>query len=688
MSYTAHQDTFARDRLPPREQWPELIFDLPELQYPERLNCATEILDQAVMMQGWGDRIALRGPLGTLTYAELLAQANRIAHVLVSDLGLVPGNRVLLHSANTPLMAACWFAIQKAGGIAVSTMPLLRAKELNDIIGKAQVSHVLAEHGLLGELEKARQNHPAVKHVLHIYGPDDAQSLTRHMMGKPAEFTNVDTAADDIALIAFTSGTTGRPKATLHFQRDVMAICDCFPRSTLKPQPEDIFLGTAPIAFTFGLGGLLLFPLRYGASSVLGVQSVGELLLRAIEEYRVTIGMFVPTMYRMALAKTDRYDLRSMRKCVSAGEALPLATREAWERATGVRLIDGIGSTEMLHIFVSAADDDIRPGAIGRPIPGYQARVIDDAGNPVPPGTPGRLAVKGPTGCRYLDDVRQLDYVRDGWNVTGDSFVMDADGYLYYQSRTDDMIISAGHNIGGPEVEDTLLKHPAVAECAVIGVPDTDRGQAVKAYVVLRPGYAGNDTLREELQNHAKALLAPYKYPRLIEFRDALPRTETGKLQRFKLREEALRGGSAPGRYEESQPPSPHMLIQPEGWARPKGFSNGIKTRGNYVSVAGQAGWDGQRRFVSDNFSEQARQALQNVADVVRAAGGAPEHIVRLTWYVTNKQEYLAQSKALGQAYRSVMGRFFPPMTVVQVAALVEDAAKVEIEATAIIPDA
>lgn len=535
MDYTAHVDTFARDRLPPRDQWPEFIFDLPELRYPERMNCATELLDKAVTEHGWGERMAILSPRGNLSYRQLLEAANRIARVLAEDMGLVPGNRVLLRGCNSPMMAACWFAVQKAGGIAVATMPLLRARELTDVITKAEVSLALCEHELLGELDLARPACPSLGRVACWYGGD----LEGRMAAKPADFSNVATSRDDIALIAFTSGTTGKPKGTMHFHRDVMAICDCFPRSTLKPAGDDLFCGTPPLAFTFGLGGMLLFPMRFGAATLLLERLTPEALLKAIQDHRATICFTAPTFYRMMAGLAAGFDISSLRKCVSAGEALPVATRDLWRQATGIRIIDGIGATELLHIFISAAGDDIRPGATGKPIPGYVAAVFDEDGNPLPPGRIGRLGVKGPTGCRYLDDPRQAAYVHDGWNFTGDSYLVDADGYFHYQARTDDMIISAGYNIGGPEVEDALLQHPAVAECGVVGVADPDRGQVVKAFVVLRPGCEGDAALVAALQEHVKRAIAPYKYPRLVEFRDALPRTETGKLQRFRLREQA-----------------------------------------------------------------------------------------------------------------------------------------------------
>ena len=682
----AAPDRFVHDRLPPRDAWPDLACDLPHLQYAARLNCAAEILDKAVLERGWGERIALRGPSGTLRYRELLGLANRIAQTLTEDMGLVPGNRVLIHAANSALMAACWFAVVKAGGIAVTTMPLLRAGEIAEVAGKARVTHALCDAALRDELRRVQDDCPFFEHILPLENAAAGDPPGRQFAAKSGVFAAADTAADDVALIAFTSGTTGRPKGCVHFHREVMVITDAFPRDILHPLPDDIFVGISPLAFTFSLGGLLLFPLRYGASTVLGYRAAADELPRAIEEHRATVTFAVPTAYRMALDRIAGSDISSLRLGVSAGEPLPQATRDDWRRATGVELIDGIGSTEMLHIFIAAAGGDIRPGAIGKPVPGYRAAILDGAGRELPPGSVGRLAVKGPTGCRYLDDPRQADYVQNGWNLTGDAGLIDADGYFHYRSRTDDMIISAGNNIGGPEVEDVLLQHPAVAECAVIGVPSAERGQTIKAFVVLKSGHEGSPALVAALQEHVKARLAPYKYPRLVEFRRTLPRTGTGKLQRFKLREEAAPAASSPAAT--SAPITPHRILQPEGWVRPRGFANGIVAHGTYVSVAGQVGWDEERCFPSDNFTEQARQALRNVVAVVATAGGRPEHVARLTWYVTDKREYLAQSKELGTAYREVMGRHYPPMTVVQVAALVEDAAKVEIEATAVIPDA
>jgi len=536
MTYTAHIDTFARDHLPPREAWPEFIFELPELHYPERQNCASELLARA-LDRGWGERTAIRAPGGLhWTYAELNATANRIARVLVDDLGLVPGHRVLLRAPNNPMHAACWFAVMKAGGIAVGTMPLLRARELTEIVTKAAISHALCDARLIAELTAARPHCPTLSTVV-LFGTAAADGLEARLAAKPASFTDTDTAADDVALIAFTSGTTGKPKGTMHFHRDLIAICDCWPKSTLRASPDDLFTGSPPLAFTFGLGGLLLFPLRIGASTLLLEKAPPEALLPAIALHRATVLFTAPTSYRAMAGHAARHDLSSLVKCVSAGEALPAATRKLWKEATGIEMIDGIGSTELLHIFISHDEAHAKPGATGKPIPGYRACVMDDAGNPLPPGQVGNLAIKGPTGCRYLADERQASYVKGGWNHTGDAYVVDDEGYFIFHARTDDMIVSAGYNIAGPEVEAALLLHPAVAECGVVGSPDDERGQIVKAFVVLKPEFAPGEAMASELQDYVKQTIAPYKYPRAVDFVSSLPRTETGKLQRFRLRQ-------------------------------------------------------------------------------------------------------------------------------------------------------
>ena len=531
---SAHIDTFARDNLPPVELQPEYLFDLPELQYPAQLNCSDELLDRHVEA-GRGDHLCIQGPGGLRwTYADLQDKANRIAGVLVNGMGLVPGNRVLLRSPNNPMLAACWFAVMKAGGIAVATMPLLRAKELKAIIEKGRITHALCDLKLAEELRNASAQTTGLAQIRYF---NDASSdgLEAAMARQPGVFKNVDTAADDTCILAFTSGTTGVPKATMHFHRDVMSICACWPRHVLRPQPDDVFIGSPPMAFTFGLGGLLLFPMTVGASTVLLEKASPEQLVDGIKEFGATVLFTAPTSYRNMAARGNDLRKTPLRRCVSAGEALPAATRALWKEATGIELIDGIGATEMLHIFISADEAHSRPGATGKPVPGYLACVVDGEGKPVPAGAIGKLAVKGPTGCRYLADERQRSYVRDGWNLTGDAYLVDADGYFFYQSRTDDMIISAGYNIASPEVEEALLLHPKVAECGVIGVPDEERGQLVKAFVVLHPGHEKIPELVKELQDFVKQTVAPYKYPRAIEFVDTLPRTETGKLQRFKL---------------------------------------------------------------------------------------------------------------------------------------------------------
>ena len=537
MSATAHVDTFARDNLPPRELWPDLRFELPELQYPERVNCGVELLDRN-LAAGRGARTAVVTPKERLTYTALAARVAQIAHVLVDDLGCVPGNRVLLRGPNDATMFAAWLAVMKAGCIAVTTMPLLRVKELVDVMSKGRVQAALCAFDLRTDLEAARERCPDLRRILY-YGGATSDALEALCARSPDGFDAVDTAGDDVCMIAFTSGTTGVPKGTMHFHRDVLAVCDTFSKHVLRPDEDAVFCGTPPLAFTYGLGGGLLFPLRAGATSLQLEKTSPESLLAAIGDHRATICFTAPTMFRAMTPLAERFDIKSLQKCVSAGEALPAGTRAAWKAATGIDIIDGIGSTELLHIFISAAGAEIRPGATGKAVPGYTARVLDDDGAAAPVGVVGRLAVKGPTGCRYLADERQKTYVSNGWNLTGDAYSMDTDGYFWYQARTDDMIISAGNNIAGPEVEFALLRHPAVLECAVVGVPDEQRGNIVKAFVVLREGTpAGNDTMKA-LQDHVKATIAPYKYPRAIEFVSALPRTTTGKLQRYKLRQEA-----------------------------------------------------------------------------------------------------------------------------------------------------
>ena len=543
-----HTDTFARDRLPPQAQWPVFMADRPELDYPAELNCAVELVDRHVQ-GGRGERIALHGVSDfasssgdfSWTYAQLQDKTNRIAQVLMHDMGLVPGNRILLRGGNSPMMAACLLGALKAGLVVVPTMPLLRAGELAQIIDKAQVSAALCDSLLADELQycmtPGHASHvPCLKQMV-LFRSEAAQGLEQRMQQHGGAYSAQATSRDDVCLIAFTSGTTGKPKGTMHFHRDVLAMCDLFPRHILRMTENDVVCGTPPIAFTFGLGGLLAFPLRYGASTVLLEKHTPETLLQTVAKYRVTQCYTAPTMYRQMAALAAQHDLSSLKHPVSAGEALPDATRQLWKQATGIEMTDGIGGTEVIHIYISSAGQQVRAGSIGQVVPGYMAQIVNDDMQPVPPGTLGRLAVRGPTGCRYLDDPRQQDYVKDGWNLPGDTFVMDADGYFSYQARSDDMIISAGYNIAGPEVEGALLQHPAVAECGVVGMPDADRGHIVQAYVVLKPGHTGDAAMEKTLQEHVKHTIAPFKYPRKVVFLDALPRTETGKLQRFKLRQ-------------------------------------------------------------------------------------------------------------------------------------------------------
>lgn len=533
-------DRFVSDRLPARDQWPKFVYDgLSGVDFPEQLNLVDALLDRAEAA-GHGDRPMLRSPQRTLSYRQARTEIDRIAQVLLEDLALVPGNRVLLRGGNSVEMALAWLGVVKAGLIALATMPLLRARELGDILEKAQPAAALCDTRLMEELDAARAL-PAgasLRAVLRFNAPDDAASLEALAAAKSGQAAWPATQADDIALMAFTSGTTGKPKAPVHSHRDVLAACEAWPRHVLQIQADDVVVGSPPLAFTFGLGGLLIFPMWAGASVWLpGAGYTPESMVRTINEVGATICFTAPTFYRQMAPFARQLGVPGLRKTVSAGEGLPDATRQLWKEATGIEMIDGIGATEMFHIFISSAGSEVRRGAIGKAVPGYLARVVDEQGEEVPRGTIGRLAVIGPTGCRYLDDARQQNYVKRGWNYPGDAFMQDADGYFFYQARDDDMIITAGYNVGGPEVEDALLKHPAVAECGVIGVPDEARGMIVKAFCVLKPGHSGDAAMVKALQDHVKATIAPFKYPRAIDFVDSLPRTETGKLQRFRLRQ-------------------------------------------------------------------------------------------------------------------------------------------------------
>ena len=532
---SAHIDTFARDNLPPRAQWPELLLE--GFDYPDRLNAAVELTD-AMVAKGFGDHTALIGNGRRRTYKELTDWTNRLAHVLVEDMGVQPGNRVLIRSANNPAMVACWLAATKAGAVVVNTMPMLRVGELAAIVEKAEVSHALCDTRLMEEMAACADACPVLRSVAGFDGTSNHEAdLDRMALEKPVIFRAVETSADDVALLGFTSGTTGSPKATMHFHRDLLIIADGYAREVLGVTPDDVFVGSPPLAFTFGLGGLAVFPLRFGATATLLETASPKNMIEIIEKYKATVCFTAPTAYRTMLAAMEAgADLSSLRAAVSAGETLPAPVYQDWMEKTGKPMLDGIGATEMLHIFISNRFDDHRPACTGKPVTGYEAKVIGEDGQEVPRGKIGRLAVRGPTGCRYLADERQGKYVLDGWNITGDSFVMDGDGYLHFAARNDDMIISAGYNIAGPEVEAALLAHEAVAECAVVGAPDEVRGQIVEAHVVLNAGSVASDALAKDLQDHVKASIAPYKYPRRIVFCEALPKTPTGKIQRFLLK--------------------------------------------------------------------------------------------------------------------------------------------------------
>ncbi len=539
---TAHEDGFARANLPPLEEWPDFLLD--GFDYPERLNAAVELTDRMVE-KGFGDHVALIGNGRRRTYKELSDWTNRLAHALVEHYGLRPGNRVLIRSANNPAMVACWLAATKAGAVVVNTMPMLRAGELAKIVDKAEIGLALCDTRMIDELVAVAKESDFLKTVVGFDGTanHDAE-LDRIALDKPVRFEAVATGRDDVALLGFTSGTTGTPKATMHFHRDLLIIADGYAKEVLGVTPDDVFVGSPPLAFTFGLGGLAIFPLRFGATATLLEAASPPNMIEIIETYKATVCFTAPTAYRVMLKAMDEgADLSSLRCAVSAGETLPAPVFEEWREKTGKTMLDGIGATEMLHIFITNRFEDARPACTGRPVTGYEARIVevgeDGALRDLPRGEIGRLAVRGPTGCRYLADDRQRGYVREGWNLTGDSFLQDDEGYFHFAARSDDMIVSAGYNIAGPEVEAALLAHADVLECAVIGAPDEDRGQIVEAYVVLAAGVAGDPLTIKRLQDHVKATIAPYKYPRSVKFIEALPKTESGKVQRFRLRDKA-----------------------------------------------------------------------------------------------------------------------------------------------------
>ncbi|SNZ20338.1 AMP-binding protein [Cohaesibacter gelatinilyticus] len=535
---TAHIDSFTRDNLPPADQWPDFLLD--GFDYPEHINAGVELTD-AMVEKGFGDHTALIGNGRRRTYKELSDWTNRLAHVLVEDLGVKSGNRILIRSANNPAMVACWLAATKVGAVVVNTMPLLRAGELAKIIDKAEISHALCDTRLMDEMLLCQEMSEHLISVTGFDGTSNHEAELDHLaLEKPVLFDAVQTGRDDVALLGFTSGTTGSPKATMHFHRDLLIIADAYAKEILKITPDDVFVGSPPLAFTFGLGGLAIFPLRFGAAATLLEAATPPKMIEIIEKYKATVCFTAPTAYRVMLAAMEEgADLSSLRAAVSAGETLPAPVFDDWKAKTGKPMLDGIGATEMLHIFISNRFDDHKAACTGKPVHGYEAKVIGEDGTEVPRGEVGRLAVRGPTGCRYLADDRQAGYVKDGWNVTGDSFRQDEDGYFHFAARNDDMIISSGYNIAGPEVEAALLSHPNVAECAVLGVPDEARGTIVRAYVVLKDGITESEDTIKLLQDHVKATIAPFKYPRSIVFTQALPKTETGKIQRFRLREAA-----------------------------------------------------------------------------------------------------------------------------------------------------
>lgn len=392
LSPSAHVDTFTRDNLPPADQWPVLEFTLPELNYPDRLNAAKVLIDDAVEAHG-ADRPALHAPGSpSWNYGELQKRANQVAQVLVEDLGVVPGNRVMLRAPNNQWLVACWLGVLKAGAVVVTIMPILRGKEVRQLVERTRPAVMLCDHRFLENLDEALDDVELV-----AFGGDGPDDLIQRCAAKSGQFEAVETAADDVALLGATSGTTGTPKITMHFHRDILANADTFSRHILKPTSEDVFAGSPPLAFTFGLGGLVVFPLHVGASTLLTERNTPVELARLAQEHGVTVLFTAPTAYRAILKEGKGDLLTGLRVAVSAGEHLPKETWQAVKDQTGISLINGIGATELLHVFISAPVEEIRPEATGRPIPGFRAAILDAEDREAPDGEAGRLAVIGPT---------------------------------------------------------------------------------------------------------------------------------------------------------------------------------------------------------------------------------------------------------------------------------------------------
>jgi len=674
---STYTDRFVAERLPPCSEWPVMMYPDALTNGTNSLNLVSLLLDQS-MDKPWADRPLFRSTDQTLSYREALSAVNQRVNLLRAQAGVQTGNRVLLRGNNSIGFALAWLAVVKAGLIAVPTMPLLRAKELGDIIDKARPAMAWCEASLCTELLLAQEHHPDLHTVLHFNSHNATNSVESLSAGFSSTATASATTGDDIALLAFTSGTTGVPKAVCHSHLDIWSACQAWPLEVLRAHMNDIVTGTPQLAFTFGLGGLLLFPMLAGASIFYPSPPLTpERMVQEMAQAQCTIFYTAPTFYRQMAAHIQQQPVPTLRISISAGEALPDATRQLWRQASGLEMLDGIGATEMFHIFISSPVAEFKPSSLGKVVAGYEALVVDPHGQELPRGRIGRLAVRGPTGCKYLDDERQRACVQGGWNFPGDAVLQDEYGYFFYQSRADDMIVSSGYNIGGPEVEDALLLHPAVAECAVIGKADAERGMVVQAFCVLQATTPASDALVKLLQDHVKQHLAPYKYPRVITFLPSLPRTATGKLQRFKLRD-----------LNNQNRTFMHTVLLPEGWTAPKGYANGIAARGLQIYVGGQIGWNAAQQFESDDFVHQTRLALRNVLAVLQTAQAAPEHMVRMTWYITDRHMYQSRLKELGSVYREVMGQHYPAMTCIVVSGLVEERALVEVEVTAVIPDA
>ena len=540
--------------LPPEEMRPEKVYSIPEVQdYPARLNPARELLDRNVE-EGRGGKPALLFQDRVITYGALAEQANRLGNVLASH-GVEEEDRVVILSPNQPLSLVANFAALKLGAVPVPASPLLSPPEVSWVINNSEARALLVHTAMLPLVEKARPEFSSEPVVLGLAPPSDelskadVESVLPLMEKADAALEAVLREKDRVGILLYTSGTTGKPKGVVHLVEEILAVADTFGHYGWKLRDDDVVFSPAPLAFAAGYGAMAIIPFRFGAAVSIMPRFEPEAAFETVQQHHATVLTILPTSYRKMLqveGAEKRFDLSSVRMCTGGGEALTAETYGQWLDRFGLEIFEGFGTTEMFYVFVSVAvTEKAKPGSIGTPVPGYEVKVVSEEGNEVGPGEIGRMVAKGPTGTLYwrpqeengrLMESQRHAVVGKGWNVVGDYLYGDEDGYFWFVSREDDLIKSSGYRIGPEEIEMVILKHPAVADAGVIGVPDPVRGQNTKAFVVLTEGYAPSGELKQEIIDFCRNDIAVYKLPREVEFVETLPRTVTGKLLRRVLR--------------------------------------------------------------------------------------------------------------------------------------------------------